>query len=468
MNLNYESNNYLVKYLQTFLQENYSTSINVSGRYDSETHEYLLNYLRLPNTSNIEIINTALKADFVELFDRFILYRSSSDLVFVSKVYDTDTIRYIDDIRYELSDYVNKYGYVISELSNSNNSDTTKLRIVIKGKDKKDLFPNKDMLCLVNSFNNRYIYNMAIVDNIGQDDILHESAGYKVGVIPCEPNTTYGICHGYDHTTPIVVSSSMHSLKEISLGDISVDNTVSVNLGVSTFLNYTTSDTCKHLLIQMPHTSNIIDKTTTVKVPVLVGDVNLDNVVNKTDRDLLKGFIDSNTVLKGMQFVAANTDTSHKTNGQQVIDNWDLAKLDDYLEGVVGNLGVVYYDQLINDGTSDYNKLLVIQGDYSNLNVPAEEFITDPWSVHGKFLNYLMDIGITGYSNQDDIYYAQKLIGKLYTSYSYNPGLFDSEMRTYIKEFQDSRDINFSFGYLDVETEAEILKILSDKGGISV
>lgn len=473
MNLLYETNNYVVRYLQAFLQENYSTTVSISGIYDSVTHNSLLNYLRMPNVASVDIFQRDLKSEYPELFDYFVIYRNKDDITFVSKSNNDETKEYMNNIRYDLMDYSKKYGYLVSEFTNYNNSDVDKLRIVIKSSGRENVFPNKDMLCMINAFTNDYMYGMAIRDGVGQDDIIHTSDHYKVAVIPSEPNKEYTIAHGYTQVTPIVIASSQFYVDDLRKGDLRVDEVLQLDLGANNGVKYTTSSTCKNLLVQMPYAGSILDGgSTSIRVPVLLGDLNLNGVVDQTDRDILASGLDPETgsairEFKGAQFVAANMDMIHvdEVTREQIIDNWDLAMLDDYLEGKISSLGVGYYDQIVTGDQGDLNKLLVVEGSYpDDIHIPVEDFSDSPWAVHDKFLNFLLKMAINPYSDTDDIATYQRLFKSLYNEYNYIPGYYDDELKKKIKDFQINRGIKFATGYMDVETKSEISKLLLGVG----
>lgn len=456
MNLNYGDEHYIIRYLQAFLQENYSSTVNVSGVYDDDTHSALVSYLNLPNTENINVVQKLILDEYPDLLVKFMISRGSDDIIFISKSTNQDTKDYMESIESSLSSFVNNYGWVVTEFTNYNNSDVTKFKIVISSSGRENKFPNNELLCMVNRFDNNYYYNLCIRDSIGIDDMIHTSTSYKIAIIPCSPNQTFTIAHGYSRPTPIVIGSSQFYAEDITSGNLPVTDVIQVDLSSGSSVSYTTSSNCKNLIIQMPYTGLISEETIIAKVPIKLGDVNLDNTIDSTDRNLLSEFIKEDKEFKGAQFVAADI------NQDGVVNNDDLALLDKFLDKEISALGIAYYNETIEKNTSNLSKLLVVSGDYSKdteMNIPFSSYATDPWMVHDKFINYLFDMSITKYSDTDTIYYLQKLIKAIYKEYSPEAvGKYDDELKRIIRDYQKFKKLSFTTGYLDVETEALMLK----------
>lgn len=462
MNLNYGSDHYIVRYLQAFLQENYSSTIAVSGIYDENTHSALIGYLNLPNTETIDYVQRQVIDNYPELLVKFVVTRGLDSIIFTSKSTNQDTKDYMEGIESSLSLFVNNFGWEITEFTNYNNSDVTKFKIVITSSGRENKFPNSEMMCMMNQFDNNYYYNLSIRDGVGIDDMIHSSDSFKIAIIPCSPNQTFTIAHGYSRPTPIVIGSSQFYVDDIIKGNLPVDNVLQLDLASGASVAYTTTANCKNLIIQMPYNGLLNEETTTVKVPVKLGDVNLNNIIDQTDRDLLSEFIKTGQEFKGAQFVAADI------NQDGVVNNDDLALLDRFLNKEISSLGVAYYNEIIEHSSSNLSKLLVVSGDYAQdteINIPFSSYATDPWMVHDKFLNYLLDRAITKYSDVDTIYYLQKLVSALYREYSpESVGTYDFALRNIIRDYQKRHKLAFTTGYLDVETEAMMLKELDGSG----
>lgn len=334
MNINYGTENYMVRYLQAFLQENYSNTLRVTGIFDNLTHESLINYLKLPNVSTIDDIENEIINSYPDISRLFNIRREMEGLVFTSKYIDKETAEFIEAnadsikklvasmgwILESTNDYVNYnmdinddgsvddkdrkiiYDYIFGGVpippnmerradlnldGAINQKDLTlidnylengKLSIKIKSSGRKNIFPNNEMLCMINMFRNKFKYNMAIRDGIGQDDFVHTnlSGEYKIAVIESGPGEKYTIAHGSNKRTKLIIGSA--PTYEDDLEVLKVQDVVEIELNPGESYVYTTSkagtdpetgntnmDT-RNLLIQCPSDMGSIsgDKEVTI------------------------------------------------------------------------------------------------------------------------------------------------------------------------------------------------------------
>lgn len=411
MNINYNDSSMIVKYLQEFLYENYSHTVNISGKYDNNTHTSLISYLNLPVVSASSNVYRILQNQFPDLFIHWTISRGVDEFKFNSKpstinYTSTDFLKYLGQIENQFKSIVNSLGWRIEEypgydydnidgITSPEISDS-KFEIKIRAESRRNIFPNRDLLCMINQFNNGYYYSLSIYNDSNNPLVLNNtetsysgrinfSEGYKLAIIPCIPDYEYTIGHGYNTPQTIYVGSSSYSVEETSyVQDVGVVieniNRYTINSGGS--IVYRTAPNAKNIVIQMTYDKNSVST------------------------------INSN---------------------------------------------------------SDINRLLIISGNYSNsdIGIPFNEFILNPWTVHEKFISYLLEMSITQYSDKNNIAYLQNLVSKL-SNYSYkikSVGLYDDNLRSIIKQYQNSLNVSFALGLCDVETEALILLEL-DKEGI--
>lgn len=479
MNLVYGTNNYIVRYLQAFLQENYSHTVMISGVYDEETHKSLLEYLKLPNVETLLNVSNNIHDRYPYLAGEksnsrlvgglFIENLMANSIRYISKDNNEEARECIDRLKQDgFYEFVESMGWIVTEFTNYNNSDNEKLYITIQSSGRKNVFPNDELSCMINQFNNQYYYNLAIRDGVGIDDMVHYSSAYKVAIIPCKPNETFTIAHGYVEPRDIVIGSSQFYVEDILGGNLPVDNVVDFRdlredsgednrLLYGSFITYTTTNNCKNLIVQMKQSSigDLVVENHTVDIPIRLGDINQDDKIDETDRILLSTCITEHTQLYNEQLVAADI------NGDGEVDNKDLALLDKFLSGEIPNLGVRYYTKEIGS-EDDMVRLLVVKGDSSL--VPFKQYASDPWLVHDKFINYLLDMSITKYSDEDTIAYGQRLVSSVISEYIPEDGIYSDNMKEAIKRYQQSNGIYFPLGYIDVETEGLLRKTLDRRG----
>lgn len=100
------------------------------------------------------------------------------------------------------------------------------------------------------------------------------------------------------------------------------------------------------------------------------------------------------------------------------------------------------------------SNLLIIDGWYEkDVGIPFLDFVTDPWIIHGKFFNYLLDMAVHKYSNSESITFVQEMLKEYYphTHFGTNflqVGIFNDTMIEMLKEYQRSK-VSYTYGDLD-------------------
>lgn len=510
MNLNYGTENYVVRYLQAFLQENYSNTLRITGVFDELTHQALINYLKLANTETIDTVEKNLLREFPDLSRLFISTRNNDEIVFESKTINKETSEYITNNVSAIKELVSSLGWELGDINdfvdynmdineddsvdlqdknilynyifgNGNLSEETRKRadlnldgvidrkdlqilddylqsgrlyINVKSSGRVNYFPNKDMLCMINMFNNKFRYNTAIRDGTGQDDFVHDntSGDYKIAVVSVGPGETYTIAHGSSERTTLIIGSS--PCYEDDLEVLKVQDVVEVTLNPGEHYVYTTSkagidsstgeskmDT-RNLIIQCPSTMGDISGQIQKSIPLNLGDLNFDGRIDNIDKKILADYIlGTNTNLTDKQKAVADL------NQDGLINDEDMLLMNQYLNKEIPSLEVIHYtymapsDEDVATG-NNVNKLLIVPGGYNkNTAVPFSGFTTDPWTVHDKFVNYLLGMSVTPYSRSEEITYLQELLKLYYPGYetNFSVGTFDDTMRQLLLNYQNSK-----------------------------
>ena len=122
-----------------------------------------------------------------------------------------------------------------------------------------------------------------------------------------------------------------------------------------------------------------------------------------------------------------------------------------------------------NEYTYNNSFLILEKNNLSEEDIDTAEFIDSYWLIHSKFLDYLFGSSLTELSDESDIFYIQKLLANILPKKGIETnGVYTDDFRTIVKEYQDlykspyfqdrRPKIYYSLGYIDVQTEGQILK----------
>lgn len=305
MHIRYGDTGYNVDYIQSFLKENYSDSVIVSGIYDKSTHNNLINYLELPSIKSVSDLYEDIISRFSDIMNYFFISRDNSKIEFESIATNNSTVEYMILIYNDITDIVNSAGWEITRYTNYKFSDIEKYRITISKK-RENKIPSNELLSMVNKFDGTYHYNYYI--NQSNNQIIYSTnCGYKLAMIPCLPNTSYTICHGYNNIIQISVCSYTYS----EIVDMRpVTNYATAYLTKTGKFVYTTNNTAKFLLVQVPY---VISNNSSYSLRLLLGDCNLDNKLDYSDINTLNIYLNNP--------VYPIIETSITDSNTQTIDN---------------------------------------------------------------------------------------------------------------------------------------------------
>ena len=469
--INFGDKNIIVQYIQNFLKDNYNENIHLSDEYDKDTHKALIEYLQLP-----EVIDSYSMKDLILKNFTFREEQPPNALINGGGVWNFDFDITLDSIRFYnrpinqcfdgglrfISEYMNEvdelcrqHGWYLSyytKFTYNKNEEINKVAefILIK-ENRKQLLPSKDIINMINLSMNNYLLGKCFLDeNNAYHGMIQDSNIYKISYIPAKPGDKFTITHGYKYPCEIAIGYTEYSLTDLKSGDYTTVYNIISHLSKSTYGELNPGDydiyeipkdsNCKYLLIQMPYKDNLISPTSQ-KITVKLGDINQDGVIDfdknnpESDYMLLKRYVDAKSAgenlpftLSGANLIAANINRDIDINGNQVIDEIDLKKFEAAIEafntlGKAIDFGEAIYEKEIDLSESDYDRLLIMYGDIeegnlnNELNIPLEEYQTNPWAIHDCFLPYILGSAIHPYSDNRDIQWLQQQIIKLQPRY---------------------------------------------------
>ena len=428
----------------------------------------------------------------IDTEDARIIYNIINDL----ETYDEATVQRADlnlDGKVDNDDYqlINEY------LTN------TPIHLTISQVDRKNYFPNEDMKIFVNQFDGKFMYGYAIRDGgVGQDDQPHQNptGQFKIAIYKCRPGQQVTIAHNSPNNEHLVIGSSTSTLYENIPNDL-LKNVVEIDLKPGQGYQYTCTkaeggvgNDAHWLCIQCPSSYSDLGNYDSFTALLQVGDINFDGKIDMQDYQILAEYTATGPGAEYLTYNKANwTPTDRQLAVMDIpipdgsgsgiagkdgkITREDAVELYKFITGqsTQPSLGLVEYTYKANASASDESdnveQLLIIDGAFYNYNVntqkyddgfcissniviPFNEFRDDPWIVHHKFFNYLLNMSVHKYSNSEDISYMQKLLGAKYPVQIYdvngyfNVGTFDNKMRELVWRFQRSHT-NFTIGDLN-------------------
>lgn len=524
MNIKFGMDNYLVRYLKRFLNNEYGRSNKILGKFQKEDLYTLISYLNLPNVKLMTEVQREIVQLFPELHSLFSIQLKDDEIVYASKQLSMECSEYIhrklNDIRnyclsvgwelgdtfdwfdtnmdinldgvvdaqdreiiYNIANGIQQYDSEITKRADINldglvNDEdlevfdnyilNTRLYITIKKSSRKNYFPNKDMLVFVNQFDGSFMYNYAIRNGEGYDNLPHPdtSKTHKIALYKCKPGQKITIAHSSNKTEHLVIGCSSATLRD-NIPSFILQNVQELDLKPGEGYQYTTTSkadgtgyNANYVCIQCPSDYNSLSGYEQGEMLLRVGDINFDGKIDMIDYHLLARYTAEGPgseelhwnptpkQLAVMDIPIPGVDGKASKDG--IIDVNDARELYKFITGQSSqpSLGYVTYKYDTTDsiqGTGDnVENLLIIDGHYSrDVNIPFSEFTENDWVIHDKFFNYLLGIAIHKYSDSEDITYLQKLLKDKYPEHSYDksyfyPGKYSDNMRNLVTQFQES------------------------------
>lgn len=524
MNIKFGMDNFYVRYLKKFLNQELGTPSALLGAFDKNDLKQLITYLNLPNVKTMFEVQKEIAQQFPELDSLFGKKLKDNDILYTSINIDAQTSEFlknnIDKIRdfcesvgwelisimdwVDLSKDINNDGSVdrkdrqiLSNIINGQHYDditlrradlnldgfvnstdlsildnylsTGKLTLEIKQTNRKNYFPNKDMLIFVNQFDGTFLYNCAFRDTDGYDDYIHTNEFYKIGLYECTPGQKITISHNSTQPVHLVIGSSPATLKS-NVTEFMLNNVIEIDLKSGDYVQYTCSSRedgtgfdAHYVCIQCPSNYGNLSGQKTTTLMLDTGDINFDGKIDMEDYHLLARYTASGPSADSYKWEPTAKQLAvmnvRKDETSPSVDIRDAQYLYRFIQGdpAIPSLGYTYFDITEN---SDYEmgnnveNLLIIDGHYNTeTNIPFMEFVTDGWVIHEKFFNYLLGMAIHNYSTSSDITYLQKLLQEYYPNHVYDPnffypGRYNDDMRNLLKKYQTEK-ISYTTGDLN-------------------
>ena len=466
MHINFGDSNLIVQYIQNFLKDNYNKNIHLSDEYDKETHRALINYLQLPEILDSYKMKDLLISNFTfknpqppnELINgggifNFDFKLTPTEIEFynrpINQCFDNG-LRFINEYIDNIETFVKQYGwnlvyYTKFKFSNNEKNYNT-LKFILRKDARKQILPGNEIINMINMYDNSMLLNKCFIDEKNSyHGFIQNSKFYKICYIPAKPGDTFTITHGYKYACEMAISYTEHTLEELKsdsgygvekiVSHLSSSSLGELNPGQYEIYNIPYTSNCKYLLVQMPYKNELIlPKNKQIKIKI--GDINQDGIINEQDYLLLKEYVESkelgttsSTNLSGKSLIAANINKDIDVNGEQIVDRLDLnlfkSQLDRYkTTNIPIDFGETIYEQEIELKDSDFDRLLIMYGNIelgnkdNQLNIPINEYQTEPWAVHECFLPYILNSAIHKYSNINDIEWLQDKVSKINNNYN--------------------------------------------------
>ena len=535
MNIKFGMDNFYVRYLKRFLhQELNQDSNNILGKFDKNDLQQLVTYLNLPNVKNMFVVQKEIVEIFPELNTRFVPGLKDDEIIFKSKEITKQDSEFLTDNLDAIKEYCKSVGWEVTDINewvdnskdvNSDgnvddndvqilhdiifnhqekdpvimkkadinldgNIDTEDLRILndyilngklfisIKKSSRKNYFPNEDMKIFVNQFDGTFLYDYAIRDQVGVDDIPHPNTEklYKIALFKCYPGQKVTIAHDFNQSVHMVIGSSPATLKQ-NIPGFMLSNVKEIDLLQGAGYQYTCSKAAdgtgynaRWLCIQVPSDYGNLSVDKDVTITMRVGDINLDGEVNLQDYHLLAKYTAYGPGSEELHWTPTRRQlAAMDINGDGVVDMHDTLMFEDYLHGYIPDLGWAPYTYTIQadiTNNKNVNNLLIIDGHYyedefctrGDINIPFGEFSTNEWVIHEKFFNYLLNMAVQPYSDSYNITYMQKLLKEVYPEHMYDdnyfyPGYYSDNMKNLVKQFQVS---HYDYYYGDLNKDNKL------------
>lgn len=203
----------------------------------NDKDEFMTHYGKLEGDIDYDIKYDLNRDGQIQLQDLTLLTnfigRVNSNLYWTENMTEMDTkSRYSSEIRKKAD--INMDGVIDQKDLNLLEDYLTNGRIhfSIKSQNRKNYFPNKDMLIFINQFDGTFLYDYAIRDGgTGVDNLPHKNNTglFKIALYKCKPNQKITIAHNNNDIAHLVIGSSSARLKQ-DVTSFMLQNVVEVDL----------------------------------------------------------------------------------------------------------------------------------------------------------------------------------------------------------------------------------------------
>ena len=400
MNIKYGDTNLSVRYLEAFLQNEYNNTLRVSGIYDTYTHNNLITYINLPRVVSSEEMYDALVNQYSE-----IPIENNGTTETKSLLYCFSIVRTLDTI-------------ICSSKSVIKPDDTVEQ--AMKYLMDKDTDPN--LLEFVKQYGWNLTSFISYVDtNSSEEYKIVLTQDKRKNLIPVDAN----------------------ALVNLATEDITFMSEIKDGI----FVSQPSLDTCTMVVACEPNSEYLICHR-------------FDNPDEDNVQQPVMIYVGSS------RYLYPNTQTTNVLSNV-VAENIVRGTCFTYKTGEEAqNILVSYpYEKL----TYNTSILILKKNNLTEDDIDTQEFVDDYWLVHSKFLDYLFGSCITNLSDEDNVFYIQNALQSILPKQIITcNGAYTDEFREQVKEYQelykrpnfaDRRPkIFYSLGYIDTQTDAQILK----------
>lgn len=454
--------------------EIFGGDVNRDGIVDNLDETELNNHLNEPVVSNNKIYDLN-KDGVIDIADKTILNSNKgkvkSTLYWKEDTEEMDTkSKYSLEVRDKAD--INRDGIVDKEDVEllTNYLANGRIFFSIKMSNRKNHFPNKDMLVFINQFDGTFLYDYAIRDNMGVDNIPHKNNTglFKIALYKCKPNQKITIAHNNNRNTRLVIGSSPMKLKQDVTKDM-LQNVVEVRLNPGESYQYQASGSetgtydANWICIQCPSSHGDLSGTVEKSITGEIGDINFDGKIDMEDYKLAAYYTaegnaqqvaDYHWEATPRQILAMDVDKDGKVTTK------DAKAIYDFINGTYPgiSLGLYEYSYNVPSNYSDLDNVsnfLIIDGWYDKeVGIPFLDFAQkEEWIIHNKFFNYLLNMAVTKYSDSDSISFVQEMLKEYYPYSDFGTdflhvGNYTDTMRDMVKEYQRTK-ISYKYGDLD-------------------
>ena len=260
MNINMGDSNHVVRYIQYFLSQNFNSDIVLSNVYDTDTHNYFIDYMLSPDavTTDEMIENLSNYYPFIGTNFKFVKGYNEVTVQSKTQLESSDIEIYLTQNRTDIMAYCEENGWTVSDY----NIYSPPYSMVLRSKEAHSPFPKPELLHMLNLFNNKFYYGMAIRSGSGTDDIIHQVLSttgrtYKICAIKATANATYSICHNSSVTQRLVIGSIITDFTSVE--NLALKDVVDIQLQPRELYEYTTTAAVKYIMIQIDSQQLISD-----------------------------------------------------------------------------------------------------------------------------------------------------------------------------------------------------------------
>ena len=256
MNIKFGMDNFHTRYLKRFLNNEFGNTTSILGKFDKNDLQKLVDYLNLPNVKTMFEVDKEITEKFPELSQNFNVSYGDDTIIWQSRVMYSTVSEFLKNNLDKFKEYCASVGWELTgindwlDLSKDINSDgnidvldreilvnivnygsiydedimkkadlnvdgfinqddidlfdeylnSNRMYLAIRKSNRKNYFPNKDMLIFINQFDGTFLYNYEIKDRNGQtpDDKPHPdpqannpdaTETHKIALYKCKPRT---------------------------------------------------------------------------------------------------------------------------------------------------------------------------------------------------------------------------------------------------------------------------------------